>query len=92
VNAEKNIAKETVMVPIEVEKFLGITLTLRTEEAEFLVDLMQRIGGDPTRSRRRIADLLSATLRGVGIKPTNTPFYSDITSSAFFEIAKLPLK
>lgn len=45
-----------------------IKLELTCDEARFLRDVMCRIGGDPTTSRRKFADVIASALDGVGYK------------------------
>lgn len=49
---------------------LELTLTLDGNEAQFLADLLANVGGDPEYSRRRYADVITASLRDVGIRST----------------------
>ena len=44
------------------------TLKLSEDEAQFLQDVCDRIGGCTVKSRRRIADRLRKTLNSVGVK------------------------
>ncbi len=50
-----------------------ITLLLTPEEAQFLYDVMCRIGGDPEKSRKRYADTIIEGLKANGIKGWNPP-------------------
>lgn len=53
--AEAKRSKEVVKKVVEVEEhFVDLRLTI--EEAQFLVNVMNRIGGDQMKSRRRHAD------------------------------------
>jgi 3-deoxy-D-arabino-heptulosonate 7-phosphate (DAHP) synthase len=53
---------ETVDVPESVE------LTLSPEEAQFISDLLSRVGGDKVRSRRQHAEAISRSLDSAGFK------------------------
>ena len=46
----------------------GYVLTLDQSEAQFLVEVLDLIGGDPALSRRVYADNIRMALRAVGIK------------------------
>ena len=59
--------KKPVTTYEEIEQF---DLTLTREEAEFLMDLSGRIGGNSTTSRRRHACSLSGALSIAGIRGT----------------------
>ena len=44
-----------------------IQLGLSTDEAQFLADILNRVGGSPTLSRRRYQEPISAALRSAGL-------------------------
>ena len=46
----------------------GISLELTLDEATMLADLMSRVGGAPSTSRRGLADKIGTALRAVGVK------------------------
>ena len=45
-----------------------LTLTLDGNEAQFLADLLAKVGGHPEYSRRRYADAITASMQDAGIK------------------------
>lgn len=45
-----------------------IELELTIDEAQFLTDLMGRIAGSPTKSRRGLADAIAKALNAVGLQ------------------------
>lgn len=59
----------------------SVCLTLSSEEAEFLGDILGCIGGSPDSSRRRLSDEIRNALRKAGVKFYNVPpdFYGTIT-------------
>lgn len=46
-----------------------IILTLSQEEAQFIYDVTQRIGGDMERSRRKYAEAIDQELSALGFTP-----------------------
>jgi hypothetical protein len=70
-----------VIKKIEVASYI---LELDKEEAQFLSDLCRRIGGDPTRSRRRIADRLRKVLGSAGVEAHNGIADMSINNSIIF--------
>jgi hypothetical protein len=55
---------------VVVQQIKEATLMLTGEEAAFLRDVMNRIGGDTKMSRRRIADAIDFALRSAGVCET----------------------
>jgi hypothetical protein len=50
-----------------------VVLTLIKDEAQFLYDVLQTIGGCPKRSRRRLETSISDSLKDVGCHDTTYP-------------------
>jgi hypothetical protein len=65
--AEKTLITQQVVVN---RSSPGVALTLSTEEAVFLRDVMACIGGSAANTRRRHADALISALGSVGIDPS----------------------
>lgn len=64
--AQASIVREVreVVQTVSVEQ---VVLTLDTIEADFLNDLLSKIGGDPDATPRRYADSISAALTKAGV-------------------------
>lgn len=60
--AEAQKIKALALTTVEVDR---VRLDLTLEEAQFLDFVMDRIGGDPVKSRRRYANNISGALRGI---------------------------
>ena len=58
---------KTVMKPVKEEVVTSVTLTLDADEAQFLADVLAKVGGDPTYSRRRYQTPISTALRDAGV-------------------------
>lgn len=54
------------------------TLTLNEKEIQTLTSILARVGGSPTKSRRKYADSIAEALRTVGFDTTFDP--TDINS------------
>lgn len=74
---------ETETVNVEVETTV-MALTLDGDEAEFLLDLMQKIGGDPTTTRRKYADRIRHVLYDAGIRRSDKEDTKGNLSSIYF--------
>lgn len=66
--ATANTTKTTVMKPVVEEVVTGVTLTLDKDEAQFLADVLAKVGGSPEYSRRRHQQPISDALASAGIK------------------------
>lgn len=60
--ATRVVEKTMKMMPVD-EHFVDLRLSI--EEAQFLMDVMYKIGGCPTNSRRKHADRIDRVLREV---------------------------
>lgn len=60
--AKRDVVKQEVVTVVETPV---IDLRLSIEEAQFLQFIMDRIGGDHKRSRRRHAEAINKSLRGL---------------------------
>lgn len=67
------------------------TLELSAEEASFLIDIFNRVGGDSRLSRRRIAAELSDVLEGAGATATSKQDFDESggrRAEMYFKITK----
>lgn len=62
----------------------GLTLELEADEIQFLVDVLNRIGGSPDKSRRNISARLRTTLKQAGVDISSSQS-GDATGSITFE-------
>jgi hypothetical protein len=46
-----------------------VKVELTTDQCQFLIDIMQHIGGDPSNSRRKHAEGVEAALQRIGFSP-----------------------
>lgn len=56
----------------------GVVLRLTRDEADFLADILDRVGGNPEKSRRRYQHEISDALVGAGIRGTS---YGDVSAT-----------
>ena len=61
-----------------VKEVATIHLELSEDEAQAMADVLQRVGGDPKKSRRKYMDQLRWALEGVGMKGRGQ---SDVTNN-----------
>lgn len=62
----------------------NVGLSLTHDQAEFLCDVMGRIGGSPTKSRRVYADMISTKLRNAGVQNTTLNDYDPSNPRMYF--------
>lgn len=58
-------------------------MTIDQDEARFLCDIMDKIGGDPDVTRRRHCDAFAKALDGAGVS-SNYPYVSDLSGHMCF--------
>lgn len=58
--------------PVAFDRVDVVTLELSKDEAAFLVDVMDRIGGPAASTRRRYADEISDSLQAAGVRGKGT--------------------
>lgn len=54
-----------------------VDLSMTADEAQFLADVMARIGGSPSNTRRRFAESITKALHGAGIDWADSSFVED---------------
>ena len=64
-------AKKTVIPPVPVVENFTVTLELSKEEAETILSILQKVGGDPVLSRRKHAQAVERALNAVVVHDTS---------------------
>lgn len=60
------MAKASVDIQVQTIRTKAVTLLLSEEEAQFVADVLARVGGSPTGSRRKYQDGISRALDKAG--------------------------
>lgn len=75
--------KKLIPVPPVVQKY-NIVLTLDQNEAETLLAITGKIGGEPERTRRRFVDSIRRALILAGVNTVDTKFMLSLMNGVWF--------
>jgi hypothetical protein len=76
--------KREIPIPPPPPRF-NVELSLTGEEAVFLVDISEHIGGDSRTSRRRLMDTIGAALRDAGVHNSRLKDIDERNRSIYFK-------